>query len=96
MHLFLIHCGYYDKGVAAGGSECHANFFVVAASFAAAKAKAKTLPDFKARKMHVDTMQRVDAVDGFRVDLTPAGELQGGSLIVSHNAWARKAPDASV
>jgi hypothetical protein len=93
MNLYLVHCGYYDKAVADGACECHANFFVAAGSFAEAKAKAKALPDFKGKRMHVDTLTRIDAVEGMAVKLRAAPELEGETVLVAHSAWARKAPD---
>ena len=67
MQLFLVHCGYYDKAAFEGVFEAHADLFVVAEDFVAAKARAKEHPEFKRRNMHVDGMLRVDAVDGYRV-----------------------------
>lgn len=59
--------------------ELHTNFFVVAEDFAAAKAKAKANPGFKHKKMHVDGLQWLEAVDGFRVELSEDSALEGKS-----------------
>ena len=77
MQLYLVHCGYYDKGAFEGVFEAHADLFVVAENFAGAKARAKDHPEFKRRKMHVDGMLRVEAVDGYRVTLARDAALAG-------------------
>jgi hypothetical protein len=77
MQLFLVHCGYYDQGAFEGVFEAHADLFVVAEDFVAAKARAKEHPEFKRRKMHVDGMLRVEAVDGYRVRLEEDASLGG-------------------
>jgi hypothetical protein len=73
MNLYLVHCGFYDASVCDGIYESHANFFVVAESFEDARAKAKTLPDFQSRKMHVDGLQEVRMVNGYKVQLQADG-----------------------
>jgi len=79
--------------VAGGSSECHANYFVVAESFAGAKARAKALPEFKSRRMHVDSLTRVDVVDGHAVRLALEGDLQGETRVVFKNGFARGGPE---
>ena len=77
MQLFLVHCGYYDRGAFDGVFEAHADLFVVAEDFAGAKACARQHPEFKRRKMHVDGMLRVEAVGGYRLALVEDAELAG-------------------
>lgn len=77
MELFLVHCGFYDPEVGEGLYEGHVNFFVAAADFAGARARAKELPAFQAKRMHVDGIQRVVAVDGFRVALEADAQYKG-------------------
>ncbi|RYZ73920.1 MAG: hypothetical protein EOP09_01185 [Proteobacteria bacterium] len=64
MKLYLVHCGFYDSIAGDGIYELHTNLFVLAESFEEAKEKAKLLPEFKSRKMHVDGMQEIVQVDG--------------------------------
>lgn len=75
--LYMVHCGFYDQGI----YESHVNFFVVASDFKTAKAKAKKLPEYLDKKMHVDGIQEITAVEGFRVKLEEDAALDGESLI---------------
>jgi len=65
--LFLVHCGFYDKEILEGIYESHVNFFVVAEDLQQARSKAKEHPEFKRKRMHIDGMQQLDAIDGFRI-----------------------------
>ncbi len=67
MNLFSVHCGYYDRETGDGVYESHINVFVAAENFADAKKKAKALPQFIAKKMHVDGIQQISGVDGYKV-----------------------------
>ncbi len=82
--LFLVHCGFYDLELSDGIYESHVNFFVVADDFDDAKARAKELPEYKARRMHVDGLQRIDAVQGFRVVLKPDAGLRGETQVLGN------------
>ncbi len=84
MKLFLIHCGFYDSEVCDGLYESHVNFFVAASSFDEARVKAKDIPEFKSRKMHVDGIQEIQAVQGYAIELKLLAELNGQSKILSH------------
>jgi Domain of Unknown Function (DUF1543) len=90
MQLYLIHLGYYDD-LTQGVYECHTNTFVVADSFEAAKLKAKALPMVIEKKMHVDGMQRIDAVEGYVIDLRLVPELEGKTTLMS-NKFRELAP----
>ena len=87
----MVHCGYYDKSVSGGLFEGHTNFFVVAETIAEAKSKAKSKPEFKRLKMHVDGIQEVVAVDGFKLDLKEDKKLQGATLIRRQKYGSTKA-----
>ena len=84
MKLFLIHTGFYDLDLCEGIYESHANYFVVASDFQDARLKAKSLPDFKSKKMHVDGIQEITLVDGFEVQLKESPEHKGVTRITSH------------
>ena len=75
MKLYLVHCGFYDLEMAGGIYESHVNFFVCADNFEDARVKAKELPDFKAKRMHVDGVQEIEAVGGYRVCLERSEDL---------------------
>lgn len=79
MKLFLVHCGYYDEALSAGIFESHTNLFVAAESAEDARKKAKGAELFRDRKMHVDGIQLIEAVDGFRVNLVADAALGGTS-----------------
>lgn len=55
--------------LADGIYESHTNFFVAASSFDEARMKAKELPAFKLKRMHVDGVQEIEAVSGHTVIL---------------------------
>jgi hypothetical protein len=82
MKLFSVHCGFYDPEVLDGIYESHVNLFVVAESFEEARAKAKLEPVFKGKRMHVDGIQELEAVQGFRILLQADSSLEGSSRIV--------------
>lgn len=84
MKLYLIHCGFYDSAVCEGLYESHVNFFVSAESFDDARAKAKLIPEFKDKKMHVDGLQEVSVVDGFRIQLERDEAMTDKTVIISH------------
>ena len=80
LKLFLVHAGFYDRVSESGIFEMHFDFFVAATDFADAKEKAKAHPEFKKRKMHVDGLMAVEAVDGFRVTLDEDPSLEGKTV----------------
>ncbi len=84
MKLYLIHCGFYDADLCGGLYESHVNFFVAANSFEEARAKAKLIPEFAAKRMHVDGLQEITAVNGHIVQLQEDLSLQGETVIQNH------------
>lgn len=83
MKLYLVHCGYYDSEVCDGLYEGHVNYFIAAESFDEAKIKVKFIEEFKKKKMHVDGMQEIQSVDGFKLDLQMDKTLQGQTKIIN-------------
>ncbi len=71
MKLYSVHCGYYDAAAGDGIYESHLNFFVAAENFQEARSNAKQLTAFREKRMHVDGVQEIELVDGYRVELTP-------------------------
>ena len=69
MKLYMIHAGYYNRDIMNGLYEQHNNFFVVAANLKDAKNKAQQNAIFKKNKMHIDGIQELIAVDGYRIKL---------------------------
>lgn len=83
MKLFLVHCGFYDAELCDGVYEAHVNYFVVAESFEDARAKAKLHPEFQKKRMHVDGLQLVEAVNGYRISAMQDESLNGQTLLTS-------------
>ena len=67
MKLFLIHVGFYDPDIIEGLYEQHINYFVVAENIKEAKTKARQKIIFKRKKMHIDGIQEINIIDGFRI-----------------------------
>ena len=82
MKLFLAHCGFYSLDVGDGIYESHTNFFIVAEDFDDAKSKVKEMSVFKEKKMHVDGLQEIQAVDGFKVTLNYDASLGNKTFVV--------------
>lgn len=83
MNLYLIHCGFYDNAICDGLYESHVNYFVAAESFDDARAKAKLIPEFKTKHMHVDGLQEIRSVDGYELNLKLNNELSNKTQIVN-------------
>ncbi len=83
MKLYLVHCGFYDSQVCDGLYESHVNFFVSAESFEDARAKAKLIPEFQGKRMHVDGLQEIQVVNGFRVNLEYDASLDNQTQIIN-------------
>jgi hypothetical protein len=81
MNLYLVHCGFYDESVAGGVFENHVNFFVAAESPEQAKQKVKTVEGFAEKRMHIDGLQWIQAVDGWEVELRANSNLANKTLV---------------
>lgn len=84
MKLYLVHCGFYDSDLCDGIYESHVNFFVVADNFENARLKVKNISSFKSKKMHVDGLQEITAIDGYRISLNEDVALNGQTFILSN------------
>ena len=67
MKLFIVHAGYYDSEI--GIYELHTNFLVAAANVSDVKKAIKEKEIFKKKNMHIDAVQEIEVVDGYRVML---------------------------
>ena len=83
MKLFLVHCGFYDLETGDGIYESHVNLLVAAEDFTGAGAAAKNLPQFIAKRMHVDGLQEIEAVAGYRIALKSDAALDGQTILHS-------------
>lgn len=84
MKLYLVHCGFYDSDLCDGLYESHVNFFVAAQSFEDARAQAKQISEFQKKRMHVDGLQEIQSVNGFKISLSSEAELEGKTIILNH------------
>ena len=69
MKLYLVHVGFYDPNIMEGLYEQHTNFFVVAENVKDAKKKARVNSIYKTKKMHIDGIQELNIIDGYRINL---------------------------
>ena len=69
MKLYLVHVGFYDPNIMEGLYEQHTNFFVVAENVKDAKKKARQNSIYKKKKMHIDGIQELNIIDGYRINL---------------------------
>lgn len=83
MKLYLVHCGFYDSEICDGLYESHVNFFVSADSFEDARVKAKQIPEFQSKRMHVDGLQEIQSVNGFRVHLEYDASIENKTHIIN-------------
>lgn len=67
MRLFIVHTGYYDSEI--GIYELHTNFLVAAANISEVKKVVKEREIFRNKNMHIDAVQEIDIVDGYKVSL---------------------------
>ncbi len=83
MKLFLVHCGFYDTSVCDGLYEGHANYFLVAEDAESARLKAKSMEEYKTRRMHIDGLQEISVVDGFEITLSQNPALAGQTIVIN-------------
>ena len=69
MKLYSIHCGYYDEEISEGIYEFHINIPIVAKDLEEAKSKVRKNINFQKKKMHIDGIQEIKMVDGFKIEL---------------------------
>lgn len=67
MKLYIVHAGYYDDEI--GIYELHTNFLVAAADISDVKKMVSEKDIFKKKNMHIDAVQEIEVVDGYRVTL---------------------------
>ena len=67
MKLFIVHAGFYDSEI--GIYELHTNFLVAAANVSQVKKVIKEKDIFRKKNMHIDAVQEIEVVDGYRVTL---------------------------
>jgi hypothetical protein len=83
-NLYLVHCGFYDCDIAEGIFESHVNIFTVACSFEEARSNAKRHQIFRSKRMHVDGIQQIVAVQGWTVALQQSSPSNEDTLLISN------------
>ncbi|MCM0606648.1 MAG: hypothetical protein KA715_11205 [Xanthomonadaceae bacterium] len=83
MKLYMVHCGFYDLDLCDGVYESHLNLFVTGTSYEDARVRARLLPEFKNKKLHVDGVVEIQAVQGSRISVSEDSALNGQSLLIS-------------
>ena len=69
MKLFQVHTGFYDPNISDGFYEGHTNIFVCAKDEKEARKKVKEKEEYKKFKMHIDGVQEMDTVEGYKIKL---------------------------
>ncbi len=69
MKLYLVHAGFYDENISGGFYESHTNYFIVANDVKEAKIKAKQIPEYKKKKMHIDGIKVIEKVENYSIQL---------------------------
>lgn len=82
--IYLIHCGYYDEEVSNGIFEFHINIPVVAETLQEAKEKVRKNTHFLSRKMHIDGIQEIEKIDGYKIQLIATGMPTAETQVHSH------------
>ena len=95
MNLYLVHCGYYDSEICDGLYEGHVNYFVTAENFEAARGKVKDLTEFKNKKMHIDGLQEIQQVGGYKIllELNPNNDTNTKIINYKQRELAPKVQD---
>ena len=68
MKLFIVHAGYYDGEI--GIYELHTNFIVAAENVVEVKKVINEKEIFKKKNMHIDAIQEIEIVNGYKITLT--------------------------
>lgn len=69
MKLFQVHTGFYDPNISDGFYEGHTNIFVCAKDEEDARKIVKEKQEYKMLKMHIDGIQEISVVDGYKIEL---------------------------
>jgi len=84
MNLYSIHCGFYDEEISEGIYEFHVNITVVAETIEIAKKSVRENPIFRRKKMHIDGIQEIKTVSGYKIGLILEADGSGKTQIGSH------------
>ncbi len=81
MKLFIVHVGYYDNEI--GIYELHTNFVAAADSVIQVKKLVKEKEIFQKKNMHIDAVQEIEMVDGYKVTLVK--DVSDTTKLINYN-----------
>lgn len=81
--LYMVHCGFYDLDLCDGVYESHINLFVTGENHEDARKRARLLPEFQNKKLHVDGVVEIQAVQGSKITVAEDSALEGRSILIS-------------
>ena len=70
--LFVVYCGYFDN-LSGGVYESKINLFIIAENLEQAKLRASLTDQVKQYKMHIDSAQEVEMINGFTLSFQQTG-----------------------
>lgn len=82
--LYLIHLGYFDEELSQQVFESHTNIFLVADDIKQALAEARKLSIVTKYNMHVDGIQEINVINGYKI-LTEKAPYLTPDKITSYN-----------
>lgn len=85
MNLYSIHCGFYDDEISEGIYEFHVNIPIVAETTERAKTLVRANPIFQKKKMHIDGIQEIKSVSGYKIELVQDTSRTNQTCIDSHH-----------
>jgi hypothetical protein len=83
MKLYLAHLGFYDERY--GMYEIHINKHVVAEDIKGAKQKLFQDEEFKRLKMHIDGLQEINIIGGYKISVADGGYETDDNPLYSHS-----------
>ena len=83
MKLYLAHLGFYDDRY--GMYEIHINKHVVAKDAKEAKQKLVQDEEFKRLKMHIDGLQEINNIDGYKISIADGGSEADDNPLYTHS-----------
>lgn len=83
MNLYIAHVGYYDDEI--GIYELHTNIHVVASDIKAARDKIKKNPLYISKKMHIDGIEELLTIDGYKIEATEYNATAKKNKTYSHD-----------
>ncbi len=84
MRLYLVHCGFYDEEISGGIYEFHINIPVIADNVDEAKKKVRVTPQFVTKRMHIDGIQEIESVEGYKINFLKREDSETSIKNIQH------------